>query len=168
MGGRACIQLYVCCVVWFGTEAAHLMSMHGQAVTQLVLTVASPILTTLSSHMSPPSHGHGKSHPHYPLLPYVSPIPRPWQVTSSLPSPPICLPLVLGQAVKGKPMSDEEMDLLYRVFDSNKNGFLELSGGCEGGVGEGWGLGGLSEVRAVRQRVPYRLEFLRVGEHRHA
>lgn len=32
------------------------------------------------------------------------------------------------QAVRGKPMSREEVDLLYRVFDTNKDGFLELSG----------------------------------------
>ncbi len=33
-----------------------------------------------------------------------------------------------AQAVRGKPMSGEEVDLLYRVFDTNKDGFLELSG----------------------------------------
>jgi magnesium transporter len=30
-------------------------------------------------------------------------------------------------AVKGKPLSSEEIDLLYRVFDQNRDGFLEMS-----------------------------------------
>ncbi|KAL4424906.1 hypothetical protein ABPG77_002129, partial [Micractinium sp. CCAP 211/92] len=34
---------------------------------------------------------------------------------------------IVRQAVRGKPMSGEEVDLLYRVFDTNKDGFLELS-----------------------------------------
>lgn len=32
------------------------------------------------------------------------------------------------QAVKGRPMSQDEVSLLYRVFDTNKDGFLEISG----------------------------------------
>lgn len=35
-----------------------------------------------------------------------------------------------SQAVKGKPMSRDEVELLYRVFDQNKDGLLELSGAC--------------------------------------
>lgn len=35
---------------------------------------------------------------------------------------------MLVQAVKGRPMSIDEVNLLYRVFDTNKDGFLELSG----------------------------------------
>lgn len=42
--------------------------------------------------------------------------------TSTLIPPPA------PKAVRGKPMSGEEVDLLYRVFDTNKDGFLELSG----------------------------------------
>lgn len=34
------------------------------------------------------------------------------------------------QAVKGRPMSKDEVSLLYRVFDTNKDGFLEISGQC--------------------------------------
>lgn len=31
-----------------------------------------------------------------------------------------------SQAVRGKPMSKDEVELLYRVFDTNKDGFLEV------------------------------------------
>lgn len=34
---------------------------------------------------------------------------------------------IVQQAVRGKPMSKDEVELLYRVFDTNKDGFLELS-----------------------------------------
>jgi hypothetical protein len=34
---------------------------------------------------------------------------------------------VVGQAVRGKPMSKEETALLFRVFDANRNAVLELS-----------------------------------------
>ncbi|EFN55977.1 hypothetical protein CHLNCDRAFT_145324 [Chlorella variabilis] len=34
---------------------------------------------------------------------------------------------IVQQAVGGKPMSQEEVELLFRVFDTNKEGFLELS-----------------------------------------
>jgi hypothetical protein len=34
---------------------------------------------------------------------------------------------LVTQAVKGKPMSKEEVALLFRVFDANKNAVLELS-----------------------------------------
>ncbi|PSC69475.1 Magnesium transporter MRS2-4 [Micractinium conductrix] len=34
---------------------------------------------------------------------------------------------IVKEAVRGKPMSKEEVDLLYRVFDTNKDGFLELT-----------------------------------------
>ena len=39
------------------------------------------------------------------------------------------------QAVRGKPMSKDEVELLYRVFDTNKDGFLELSGRAGGAPG---------------------------------
>jgi hypothetical protein len=40
----------------------------------------------------------------------------------------MCLPCSALQAVKGRPMSLDEINLLYRVFDTNKDGFLEISG----------------------------------------
>jgi hypothetical protein len=36
--------------------------------------------------------------------------------------------LIVQEAVRGKPMSKDESDLLFRVFDTNKEGLLELSG----------------------------------------
>lgn len=34
---------------------------------------------------------------------------------------------VVSQAVKGRPMSQDEITLLFRVFDSNRDAVLELS-----------------------------------------
>jgi magnesium transporter len=34
---------------------------------------------------------------------------------------------IVQQAVRGRPMSKDEVDLLFRVFDTNKEGLLELS-----------------------------------------
>jgi magnesium transporter len=34
---------------------------------------------------------------------------------------------IVQQAVRGKPMSKDEVELLYRVFDTNRDGLLELS-----------------------------------------
>jgi hypothetical protein len=39
---------------------------------------------------------------------------------------------IVQQAVRGRPMSKDEVDLLFRVFDTNKEGLLELSGGFVG------------------------------------
>lgn len=52
------------------------------------------------------------------------------------------------QAVRGKPMSKDEVELLYRVFDTNKDGFLELTGERAGGVGSACG-----RRRCMRARV---------------
>lgn len=34
---------------------------------------------------------------------------------------------IVRDAVKGRPMSQDEIDLVYRVFDTNRDGFLEMS-----------------------------------------
>ena len=41
------------------------------------------------------------------------------------PHPPI--PHARYQAVRGKPMSKDEVELLWRVYDTNAEGFLEVS-----------------------------------------
>ena len=48
------------------------------------------------------------------------------------PCMPVRLALARPQAVKGRPMSSDEVNLLYRVFDSNRDGFLEISGAPPG------------------------------------